>query len=102
MHESLLSTMTLAQLRPTDSGPATNAAVSATPESGVIVQSSTTQPSTTEPTPKSSPWAGVVQFAPLILVFGLLYLFMFRGQKKTEKTRKQMLAQMKKGDEVMT
>ncbi len=39
---------------------------------------------------------------PVVLLVVVVYLFMFRGQRKDEKNRKKMIAQMKKGDRVMT
>jgi preprotein translocase subunit YajC len=39
---------------------------------------------------------------PIILMFGVLYLFLFRGQRKQERKRKDMINEMKKGDRVMT
>ena len=39
---------------------------------------------------------------PLLLLVAIMYLFMFRSQKGKDSTRKNMLAQMKKGDEVQT
>ena len=39
---------------------------------------------------------------PIILMFGILYLFLFRGQRKQEKKRKDMINELKKGDRVMT
>ena len=41
-------------------------------------------------------------FLPIILMFVLLYFFMFRGQRKEEKRRKGLIAELKKGDRVMT
>jgi len=35
-------------------------------------------------------------------MFGILYLFLFRGQRKQEKKRKDMINELKKGDRVMT
>jgi preprotein translocase subunit YajC len=61
----------------------------------------TTQPAGTQPAPASGA-SSMIQFGLIAVVFLGFYLFMFRGQKKTEKTRKQMLEAMKKGDEVMT
>jgi preprotein translocase subunit YajC len=56
---------------------------------------------TTTEAPKSQSSA-----VPQILMIGamlvVLYFVMFRGQKKTEKARKLMIEQMKKGDKVMT
>lgn len=37
-----------------------------------------------------------------LLMFGALYFIMFRGQRKEEKRRRNMLSEMKKGDTVMT
>jgi preprotein translocase subunit YajC len=39
---------------------------------------------------------------PIALMFVVLYLFLFRGQRKQEKKRKDMISEMKKGDRVMT
>lgn len=39
---------------------------------------------------------------PIVLMFGVLYIFLFRGQRKEEKKRKAMIATLKKGDRVMT
>jgi preprotein translocase subunit YajC len=100
MHE--LFSLPLAQMHATTSttGPAISPPVI---ETAAATQAGTTIQPTTQDAPKpQSPWAGVMQFAPLILIVIAFYLFMFRGQKKTEKTRKNMLAEMKKGDEVMT
>jgi preprotein translocase subunit YajC len=66
----------------------------------------TTQPGAAE-TPETqkapqSPWAGLLNFLPIILMFVALYFFMFRGQRKEEKRRKDQIAELKKGDRVMT
>lgn len=42
------------------------------------------------------------QIAPIILMFVVLYFIMFRGQRKEEKRRKSLIAELKKGDRVMT
>jgi preprotein translocase subunit YajC len=42
------------------------------------------------------------QIAPIILMFVVLYFIMFRGQRKEEKRRKGLIAELKKGDRVMT
>lgn len=39
---------------------------------------------------------------PLIVVFAIFYLLIFRPQKKQQKLRKQMLAELKRGDEIIT
>lgn len=44
----------------------------------------------------------LLNLGPIILIFVLLYFFMFRGQRKEEKKRKQMLSELKRGDEIMT
>ena len=41
-------------------------------------------------------------FVLILVMFGLLYFVMFRGQRKDEKKRKQMIEEVKKGDQVMT
>lgn len=44
----------------------------------------------------------LMQLAPIILMFVVLYFIMFRGQRKEERRRKDLLAELKKGDRVMT
>ena len=54
---------------------------------------------TVEKPPASSPWGMIV---PIMLMFGVLYLVLFRGQRKEDKRRKALIAELKKGDRVMT
>lgn len=42
------------------------------------------------------------QFVPLILIFGIFYLFLIRPQQKRAKEHKAMLAALRRGDEVIT
>lgn len=44
----------------------------------------------------------LVSFIPLILVFFIFYLLLIRPQQKKVKQHRQILAQLKKNDEVMT
>jgi len=41
-------------------------------------------------------------FMPLVIVFVIFYLLIFRPQRKQQKVRKEMLAGLKRGDEVIT
>jgi preprotein translocase subunit YajC len=41
-------------------------------------------------------------YGPLILIFVLFYFMFIRSKQNTERTRQQMLAALKKGDEVQT
>jgi preprotein translocase subunit YajC len=50
-------------------------------------------------TPSQSPWGMIV---PILLMFGVLYFVLFRGQRKEEKRRKSLISELKKGDRVMT
>ena len=45
---------------------------------------------------------GLQSFAPLILMFLVVYLFMIRPQMKRSKQEKQFAADLKKGDKVVT
>jgi preprotein translocase subunit YajC len=55
---------------------------------------------------QTGPGAGglgsLVSFAPLILVFVIFYVLLIRPQQKKARQHQQMLAQLKKNDEVMT
>lgn len=110
MHESLFSPIPLAQMHATttSAGPAVSAPPPAaeTPAATTAgATTGTTAAAGTQPGPDAGRASGagnMIQFGLIAVVFVAFYLIMFRGQKKTEKTRKQMLSTMKKGDEVMT
>ncbi|HHY41977.1 MAG TPA: preprotein translocase subunit YajC [Thermoanaerobacterales bacterium] len=42
------------------------------------------------------------QFGPLIIIFAIFYFMIIRPQQKREKDRRNMLASLKEGDEVIT
>ena len=46
--------------------------------------------------------SGFAQFIPLILIFVIFYFFLIRPQQKKAKEHKQMVAPLKRGDEVVT
>ena len=46
--------------------------------------------------------AGIGQFIPLILIFVIFYFFLIRPQQKKIKEHKNMVASLKRGDEVIT
>ena len=46
--------------------------------------------------------SGFAQFVPLILIFVIFYFFLIRPQQKKSKEHKQMVATLKRGDEVVT
>ena len=46
--------------------------------------------------------SGFAQFIPLILIFVIFYFFLIRPQQKRAKEHKQMVAALKRGDEVIT
>ena len=102
--------MPLAQMHATttSAGPAVSAPPPATDAPAAATTGATagtTAAPGTQPAPDAGHASGasnMIQFGLIAVVFVGFYLFMFRGQKKTEKTRKQMLSAMKKGDEVMT
>ncbi|HEX2954633.1 MAG TPA: preprotein translocase subunit YajC [Bacillota bacterium] len=45
---------------------------------------------------------GLGTFLPIILMFGILWIFMIMPQRKQQKARQAMLAGLKKGDKVIT
>jgi preprotein translocase subunit YajC len=45
---------------------------------------------------------GLMQLAPLVLIFAVFYLLVIRPQSKKAKVQQQMLAELKKGDDVVT
>jgi len=46
--------------------------------------------------------SGFAQFVPLILIFVIFYFFLIRPQQKRIKEHKLMVANLKRGDEVIT
>lgn len=83
-------------------------ATAGTTTTGAGGAATTTAPGGTQPAAGAggggggSLFGGSGMILPIILMFGLLYLFLFRGQRKDEKKRKSMIATLKKGDRVMT
>lgn len=49
-----------------------------------------------------NPMAGVAQFIPMILIFAVFYFLLIRPQQKQQKRHRQMVADAKRGDEVIT
>ena len=45
---------------------------------------------------------GIAQFIPLILIFVIFYFFLIRPQQKRVKEHKEMVKNLKRGDEVIT
>jgi preprotein translocase subunit YajC len=56
----------------------------------------------TAPTTQIDPPWYTQPIVPLLILVGIMYLFMFRSQKGKDSKRKDLLAQLKKGDEVQT
>jgi len=46
--------------------------------------------------------SGFAQFIPLILIFVIFYFFLIRPQQKKVRDHKEMVASLKRGDEVIT
>ena len=46
--------------------------------------------------------SGIAQFIPLILIFVIFYFFLIRPQQKRVKEHKQMVENLKRGDEIIT
>ena len=46
--------------------------------------------------------SGFTQFIPLILIFVIFYFFLIRPQQKKVKDHKEMVASLKRGDQVIT
>ena len=50
----------------------------------------------------SGPGGGLVQFLPMIFIFVIFYFLLIAPMRKKQKRQQEMLAQLKKGDEVVT
>ena len=49
-----------------------------------------------------NPTVFLQQFGPLIFIFAVFYFFLIRPQQKRDKERKEMLSNLKEGDEILT
>lgn len=52
--------------------------------------------------PTSDPTSALVNFAPLILIFAVFYFLVIRPQQQKAKEHREMLANLKRNDEVIT
>jgi preprotein translocase subunit YajC len=91
---------------PATTGPRT-VAPPAGAETSVAPAATATGPGTTsapgsQPAPNNPGGLPGGMLLPIILMFVALYFVLFRGQRKDEKRRKEMIAELKKGDRVMT
>lgn len=50
----------------------------------------------------AAPGGAFGMFLPMILVFGIFYLLVFRPQQKAQKLKAKMLSELKRGEEVIT
>ncbi|WP_295047166.1 preprotein translocase subunit YajC [uncultured Paracoccus sp.] len=50
----------------------------------------------------AAPGAALMQFIPLILIFAIMYFLMIRPQQKRVKQHREMVAALKKGDQIVT
>ena len=54
------------------------------------------------PTVAPSSSAGLLQLAPMVLLFGAMYFLLIAPQRKKQKAHEKMLTELKAGDEVVT
>jgi preprotein translocase subunit YajC len=50
----------------------------------------------------AGPTAAFAQFIPLVLIFAIMYFLMIRPQQRRVKQHREMVAALKKGDQVIT
>lgn len=51
---------------------------------------------------QSSPPSALLQFAPIVVIFGIFYLLLFLPMQKQKKAQAKMLSELKSGDTVLT
>jgi len=59
-------------------------------------------PAWAQAVPGSHPPPALMQFAPLILIFGVFYFLLIRPQQQKAKEQRLMIANLKRNDEVIT
>jgi preprotein translocase subunit YajC len=102
--------MPLAQFISPGGAPATGAAPAPAPEGpapagATTVTATTQQVSTTQDgaaAQPQQPGSGMFTLVMMVVMLGALYFFLMRPQRKEEKRRKAMIAELKRGDRVMT
>ncbi len=52
--------------------------------------------------PEATPYAGVMQFLPIILMVVVFYFLLIRPQAKRQKAQQNMLSDLKQGDDIVT
>lgn len=52
--------------------------------------------------PQAAPGNPLISFLPLLLVFVVFWFFIIRPQRKRDTERKNMIAEVKKGDKILT
>jgi preprotein translocase subunit YajC len=52
--------------------------------------------------PAPRPGSGLIQFLPMIFIFVIFYFLLIAPMRKKQKRQQEMLAQLKRGDEVVT
>lgn len=51
--------------------------------------------------PAADPLGGLIQFAPIILIFGIMYFLMIRPQQRRAKEHRALVQQVKAGDKIV-
>jgi preprotein translocase subunit YajC len=49
-----------------------------------------------------APGGGLIQFLPMVFIFVIFYFLLIAPMRKRQKRQQQMIAQLKRGDEVVT
>ena len=52
--------------------------------------------------PQPGPGGGLIQFLPMVFIFVIFYFLLIAPMRKRQKRQREMLSQLKKGDEVVT
>jgi preprotein translocase subunit YajC len=52
--------------------------------------------------PQPGPGGGLIQFLPMVFIFVIFYFLLIAPMRKRQKRQREMLTQLKKGDEVVT
>lgn len=80
----------------------TNDIITSTTRGTQETMTETAQPSDPNQGQKTQGKPGWQPFIPMILIFVVMYLFMFRGPKKKQQKHKQMVSSLEKNDRIRT
>jgi preprotein translocase subunit YajC len=68
----------------------------------IFIASALAQDATAAPPPVATPMAGLIQYLPFVLIFGVFYFLVIRPQQKKLDEQAKMIKALQRGDRIVT